>query len=138
MDCIFCKIANGEIPSNTIYEDEDARVILDINPAAAGHALVLPKKHYPSMLEYPAEELGKIYAIAQKVGQAAEKELHADGANIFANCRPAAGQTVDHFHVHIIPRYQDNHEKDGLKILQEPIEAVDFDEIRETLKKGME
>lgn len=137
MDCIFCKIANGEIPSTTLYEDEDVRVIFDINPASAGHALILPKKHYASLLEYPAEELGKIFAIAQKIGQAMEKGLPCDGVNILANCREAAGQTVDHFHVHIIPRYKDAAEKDAMVIESGSIEKPDFDALKEAITSAL-
>ncbi len=137
MDCIFCKIANGEIGSNTIYEDDDLRVIFDINPAAAGHALILPKEHAASLLEYPAEKLGHVFETAQKVGKAMEKELGADGVNILANCREAAGQSVDHFHVHVIPRYQDQPEKDGVIISFNPIEKPDFEALAAALKQSL-
>lgn len=137
MDCIFCKIANGEIGSSTIYEDDDLRVIFDINPASAGHALILPKQHARSLLEYPADKLGHVFETAQKVGQAMEKELGADGVNILANCREAAGQTVDHFHVHIIPRYENQPQKDGVTIHFDPVEKPDFDKLAAALRQSL-
>ena len=89
-NCIFCKIANGEIPSETIYEDETFRVILDLGPASKGHALILPKQHYS----------------AAKIGTAMKKTLNCAGFNVVQNNGVEAGQTVFHFHVHIIPRYE--------------------------------
>lgn len=129
-DCIFCKIAGGEIPSTTLYEDDQVRVIFDVNPASTGHALILPKKHYASLLEYPAEDLGAVFETAQKVGKAMEKGLKCDGVNILANCREAAGQTIDHFHVHVIPRYANTPEKDHLTIVSTPVENSDFEALK--------
>lgn len=137
MDCIFCKIANGEIPSATLYEDDAVRVIFDISPASEGHALVLPKGHYASMLEYPAEGLGAVFQAAQKVGQAMEKELGCDGVNILANCRETAGQTIDHFHVHVIPRYANAPEKDHMTISSTPIDSPDFEALKNALDRSL-
>ena len=137
MDCIFCKIANGEIPSTTLYEDDDLRVIFDINPTSAGHALILPKEHAASLLEYPAEKLGHVFEIAQKVGKSMEKGLHADGVNILANCREAAGQSVDHFHVHVIPRYANQPEKDALVIETHEIPKPDFDALAKSIQENL-
>ncbi len=105
-DCIFCKIANGEIPSATLYEDEQFRVILDLGPAAKGHALVLPKEHYANLFEIPEETLAAAMAVAKKVGTRLYEGLHADGLNIVQNNGEPAGQTVFHFHIHLIPRYE--------------------------------
>ena len=106
-DCIFCKIANGGIPSATVYEDEAFRVILDIAPAAKGHALILPKEHYDNLWELGKEESEKVMEIAAKVSKAQKKALGCDGVNILQNNGVAAGQTVFHFHMHLIPRYED-------------------------------
>lgn len=103
-DCIFCKIAAGEIPSATMYEDEDFRVILDVGPAAKGHMLVLPKAHYADILEMPEELVGKAFVLAKKMAQKMEAVLECDGINVLQNNHEAAGQTVFHFHIHLIPR----------------------------------
>jgi histidine triad (HIT) family protein len=105
-NCIFCKIAEGEIPSNTIYEDEDFRVILDISPANIGHCLVIPKKHFKDITEIDSEILSKGIKIAQKTAKAQKKALNADGVNILQNNGESAGQTVNHFHIHVIPRFK--------------------------------
>ena len=105
MDCIFCKIAAGEIPSATLYEDEDFRVILDLGPASRGHALILPKAHYANLYEIPDELAAKAMVLAKKIASAGTKALRCDGYNIVQNNGEAAGQTVFHFHTHLIPRY---------------------------------
>ena len=108
-DCIFCKIANGEIPSATLYEDDDFRVILDLGPATKGHALILPKAHYADLTEIPEELAGKATALAKKVVTAMMPALPCDGYNVVQNNGTAAGQTVFHYHVHLIPRYTGDH-----------------------------
>lgn len=115
-DCIFCKIANGEIPSNTIYEDNDFRVILDLGPATKGHALVLPKKHYADLFEIPEETVAGAVKVAKKVAGIMKEKLECDGLNLVQNNGETAGQTVMHFHLHIIPRYKN----DGQNILWKP------------------
>ena len=115
-DCIFCKIANGEISSNTIYEDDDFRVILDLGPATKGHALVLPKKHYADLFEIPEETVAGAAKVAKKVAGIMKEKLGCDGLNLVQNNGETAGQTVMHFHLHIIPRYKD----DGQHILWKP------------------
>jgi histidine triad (HIT) family protein len=104
-NCIFCKLANGEIPTNSIYEDEDFRVILDNSPAAKGHALILPKQHYANLFEIEDGLLGKAAKLAKKVITHEKNVLGCDGYNILQNNGEAAGQTVFHFHIHLIPRY---------------------------------
>lgn len=104
-NCIFCKIADGEIPSATIYEDEDFRVILDLGPASKGHALILPKNHFKDICEADAETAGKLFPLAARIGAAMKKSLDADGFNVVQNNGSCAGQTVFHLHVHVIPRY---------------------------------
>lgn len=104
-NCIFCKIANGEIPAATIYEDDEFRVILDLNPAAKGHALILPKVHASDLFELPDETAARVLVLAKQIAQKLKDGLHADGINVIQNNGEAAGQTVFHFHVHLIPRY---------------------------------
>ena len=105
-NCIFCKIAAGEIPSATLYEDEDFRVILDLGPASKGHALILPKQHYANLYELPDELAEKVIRLAKKMVIAMTKALQCDGFNVVQNNGEAAGQTVFHFHMHLIPRYE--------------------------------
>lgn len=126
-DCIFCKIANGEIPSKTLYEDERFRVILDLGPAARGHALVIPREHASDLYELPEETASQVLVLAKKIAVRMTDKLHCDGLNLIQNNGEAAGQTVPHFHLHMIPRYL----KDGQKIgwvpgkpTQEELEAV--------------
>ena len=105
-NCIFCKIANGEIPTNTVYEDEDFRVFMDVAPATKGHALVVPKNHYADIYEIEPETLGKAAKVAQKVIKHATKVLGCEGYNLMQNNGEVSGQTVFHFHLHLIPRYE--------------------------------
>ena len=107
-NCIFCKIANGEIPSKTLYEDDSFRVILDISPASKGHAIILPKNHAANLYELPDEDATKIMLVAKKVATVLKDVLHCDGMNILQNNGEAAGQTVFHLHVHLIPRYEND------------------------------
>ena len=110
MSCIFCKIAAGEIPSATVYEDEMFRVILDLGPASEGHALILPKSHAADVTELREEVAAKILPLAAKIGQAMQTQLGCAGFNLVQNNGAAAGQTVMHFHMHVIPRYEDGPE----------------------------
>ncbi len=104
-DCIFCKIANGEIPSTSLYEDEMFRVILDLGPATKGHALILPKAHAKDLFELPEETAAGAMVLAKKMATKMKAALKADGFNIVQNNGEAAGQTVPHYHLHLIPRY---------------------------------
>ncbi len=106
-DCIFCKIANGEIPSDTVYEDENYRAILDLSPAVKGHTLILPKNHFNDLPDADDATLSSILKVAQKIGVGMTAALKCDGFNVVQNNGEAAGQTVHHLHVHVIPRYQD-------------------------------
>lgn len=122
-NCIFCKIANGEIPSTTLYEDEDFRVILDLGPATRGHALLLPKNHFANLFELDDETAQKAILVAKKMAGKIKAALGADGFNLVQNNGEAAGQTVFHFHMHLIPRY----ENDNAGILWEPGETTPED-----------
>ena len=112
-DCIFCKLANGVYPTNTIYEDDDFNVILDVGPATKGHALILPKEHYANLYEMPEDLLQKAIVIAKKMAVHMTDKLNCDGFNIVQNNGETAGQTVFHFHIHLIPRYKDDNQKIG-------------------------
>lgn len=107
-NCIFCKLAGGEIPTATLYEDKDFRVILDANPAAKGHALIIPKEHYANLYELDDELAGKVLVLAKKMITKLTDILGCDGYNIVQNNGEAAGQTVFHFHMHLIPRFKDD------------------------------
>ena len=104
--CIFCRIANGEIPSATLYEDENFRVILDLGPASKGHALILPKEHYANIYELPEEKTAQAFVLAKKMAEKMKEVLNCDGFNVVQNNGTSAGQTVFHFHIHLIPRYE--------------------------------
>ena len=106
-NCIFCRIANGEIPSNTLYEDEGYRVILDLGPATRGHALILPKEHYADLYELPDKKCEEVLKIAKKMAGRMKERLGCTGLNVVQNNGESAGQTVRHFHMHLIPRYDD-------------------------------
>lgn len=114
-DCIFCKLANHVFETNMIYEDDDFTVILDAGPATKGHALILPKEHYANLYEIPDGLLQKAAVLAKKVVTALTEKLNADGYNIVQNNGETAGQTVFHFHIHLIPRYQDDGQLIGWK-----------------------
>ena len=107
-NCIFCKIAAGEIPSATIYEDADFRVILDIEPASKGHALILPKEHYANLYELSDELAAKVLLVAKTVITKMTAILGCDGYNVLQNNGEVAGQTVFHYHMHLIPRYKED------------------------------
>ena len=115
-DCIFCKLANGDIPTNTIYEDADFRVILDAAPATRGHALILPKDHFANLYELDENVAASAMKLAKKMVAHMTEKLHCDGFNLVQNNGECAGQTVFHFHMHLIPRY----ENDGAKIAWKP------------------
>jgi len=115
-NCIFCKLALGQIPTATLYEDDDFRVILDLGPASKGHALILPKTHAKNIYELPDELAAKVFVLAKKLAVAMTNALQCDGFNILQNNGEAAGQTVFHFHLHLIPRYRE----DNVKLTWEP------------------
>lgn len=119
-NCIFCKIANGEIPSKTLYEDEQFRVILDLGPATKGHALILPKEHFANLYELPDETAAGVMKLAKKMAVQMSQKLKSDGFNLVQNNGEIAGQTVFHFHLHLIPRYKG----DGQRIGWVPGEAT--------------
>ena len=132
-DCIFCKLANGEIPTRSIYEDEDFKVILDAAPATRGHALILPKEHADNLYQLPEEMTGRAFVLAKKMAVSMSETLGCQGFNIVQNNGEAAGQTVFHFHIHLVPRYTD----DGQELFWEPRQYSDemLNEIHSQLAK---
>ena len=107
-DCIFCKLANGDIPTNTIYEDDDFRVFLDAAPATKGHCLIVPKEHFDNLEQLDDEVAAKVFPLAKKMMKLLKEKLSWDGFNVVQNNGEVAGQTVFHFHIHLIPRYVDD------------------------------
>ena len=126
-DCIFCKLANGVFPTNSIYEDEDFNVILDLSPATKGHALILPKAHADNLYQLPDEIASKVFVLAKKLAASMTEKLGCDGFNVVQNNGAVAAQTVFHFHMHLIPRY----ENDGQRISWNPLE-VSAEELTQT------
>lgn len=110
-NCIFCKLANGDIPTNSIYEDDDFKVILDASPATKGHALILPKNHFANIYEIDEDILSKTIKLAKKIIAHETEVLKCDGYNIVQNNGEVAGQTVFHYHMHLIPRYSSDDNK---------------------------
>lgn len=131
-NCIFCKIAAGEIPSATLFEDEEFRVILDVGPAAKGHMLVLPKKHYADILEMPEDLTARAFLTAKKMAEKMEQVLDCDGINVVQNNHEAAGQTVFHFHIHLIPRKKND--KIGLGWKPGTLSDADREELLEKFR----
>ena len=130
-NCIFCKIANGEIPSRTLYEDEEFRVILDLNPTTKGHALILPKNHFKNLYEIDDNTASKVLPLAKKMVASMTEKLNCDGFNVVQNNNEIAGQTVFHFHMHLIPRYND----DNQSLVMKPcgMTAEEIDAVRDEL-----
>lgn len=129
-DCIFCKIANGEIPSKTLYEDEQFRVILDLGPATRGHALILPKDHAANLYELSDDTAANVLVLAKNMVTKMTQKLGCDGFNLVQNNGEVAGQTVNHFHMHLIPRYLN----DGQNINWTP-SAPSSEELEEVKKQ---
>ena len=124
-NCIFCKIASGEIPSKTIEENDMFRVVLDVGPATKGHALIIPKEHYRNLLDLPEEMAAEAVKLAKRVALKMKDKLQCDGINIVQNNEEAAGQTVFHFHMHVIPRYKDDGQVIGWKPMTPDGEELD-------------
>lgn len=131
-NCIFCKIMNGEIPSNIVYENEKFKVILDRFPSAKGHMLVVPKEHFENIHEMPEEYLNELMSLVKKMAKVLNDKYSPEGINIIQNNGVAAGQSVFHFHMHIIPRYSNDDIKIGWSALQFTDEEIKLhcDELR--------
>jgi histidine triad (HIT) family protein len=104
-DCLFCKIVSGEIPATRIAEDERTITFMDINPATRGHVLVIPREHAKDLLSIDPGDLAAVAQAAQRIASTMPERLGADGVNLLNSCGRAAWQTVFHFHMHVIPRY---------------------------------
>ncbi len=133
-NCIFCKLANGVFPTNSIYEDDDFNVILDASPATKGHALILPKEHYANIYEMDEELLGKAAKLAKKIITHEKEVLGCDGYNIVQNNGEVAGQTVFHFHMHLIPRYGKDENKKIIEWDQNEFSEEEMKSICEAMK----
>ena len=126
-DCIFCKLANGVIPTNSLYEDDVVKVIFDAGPASLGHVLILPKEHFDNVYSLDDDTAAHIFQVAVKVAKALKEGLNLEGLNIVQNNGEIAGQTVFHFHMHIIPRYKGDTVNVGWKpgeVTDEEIEKI--------------
>ena len=130
-NCIFCKIVNGDIPSKMLYEDGQFKVILDLGPATKGHALILPKNHYRNLYELPDDMASKVMLLAKKMAFQMTDKLECDGFNLVQNNGEAAGQTVFHFHLHLIPRYNGDGQTLGWKELE--LTADELEEIKKII-----
>ena len=108
-NCIFCKIASGEIPAKTIYENDKFKVFFDLGPATKGHALIIPKEHFDNLYELNDDVAGELLVKAKQVATAMKDAFQADGFNLVQNNGTVAGQSVFHFHMHLIPRYEGDH-----------------------------
>lgn len=133
-NCIFCKLANGDIPTNTVYEDEDFRVILDASPATKGHALILPKQHYANLYEIDEDVAARSMKLAKKLAVHMKEVLRCDGVNVLQNNEETAGQTVFHFHVHVIPRYKGAKNDDIIQWTHEEFTDDEMKQILDTVK----
>lgn len=133
-NCIFCKIIAGEIPSKTIYEDGEFKVILDANPASKGHALILPKEHVANIYEISEELLEKAAKLAKKLTAHMTEVLKCDGFNLLQNNGEVAGQTVFHFHMHLIPRYEGMKNKDLLNWTHEEFTVEEQEAVCKSLQ----
>ena len=133
-DCIFCKIAAGEIPSRKIYEDNDLIAIMDLSPTSKGHSLIIPKEHYTNIYDIDEEVAGKAMKLAKKLATKMTVALNCDGFNLLQNNGETAGQTMFHFHMHLIPRYKDA-DNNMLKFTSVSFSDEEMDAIREQIIK---
>ena len=135
-DCVFCKIVEGVIPASIVYEDDDVLAFLDISQATKGHTLVIPKKHYDNFLSVPKELMHKVMDIAQRIGQAHIMVLGAKGVNVLTNVNKEAGQSVYHFHVHVIPRYIRD-EGFRIELKDNNSEGLNLPQLADSIKKAI-
>ena len=133
-DCIFCKLSNGDIPTNALYEDDVVKVIFDLNPASKGHVLILPKNHFDDIYSMDDATAAHVFQVAVKVAKAMKETLGCEGLNIVQNNGEIAGQTVFHFHMHLIPRYKNAKNNDILIWDHEEFTPEEMAEIRDSLK----
>lgn len=135
MDCIFCRIVRKENPAHLVHEDDQTMAFLDINPVTQGHTLVIPKRHYRDLLEIPQGELGAVMATAHRVAGAISESLDVQGINLLQSNGAPAGQVIFHFHLHVIPRY----ENDGLRLWhRHDYRETDFAAVRERIRAALD
>ena len=131
-ECIFCKVLAGEIPAQTVDEDEHTVAFMDINPWTRGHALVIPRRHSTDLLEVPDDDLARTAAGAKRLAARMKERLGCDGVNLINSCGAAAWQTIFHFHIHVIPRYEDDPLE--LPIRPEPADSDELAKVAEELR----
>jgi len=129
-DCLFCKIAKGDIPSSKIYEDNDIIAFLDIFPFTKGHTVVIPVRHYETFLDFPDDKIGNYFTTLKKLSGRLKDVLNADGVNILQNNFRAAGQVVFHMHYHILPRWMD----DNKNFIKQPKEQATPEYLADMMK----
>jgi histidine triad (HIT) family protein len=131
MDCLFCKIAAKQIPAAIIHEDDRTLAFLDIHPCAPGHAVVIPKFHSPTIVDLPDAEVGPLFVAVKKVAELLKRSLKPDGITIGINQGRASGQEVDHLHVHLMPRWNN----DGGGSVQSAVNNVPKESVEEVKEK---
>lgn len=136
-NCIFCKIVKGEIPCYKVYEDAEVLAFLDISQVTKGHTLVVPKEHFDNFLFCPKDLMNKVMNVAQRIAQAEVSSLGAKGCNILINTNPVAGQTVMHFHVHVIPRFGED-DACKLEFLSNKIDKLNLPAIAEDISNNLD
>ena len=137
MEDIFCRIIKGEIPSTKVYEDDDVLAILDISQTTKGHTLVMPKRHCANFLDCPQEIVHKVFDVAQRIGQAEISILGAKGVNILTNVNEAAGQSVPHFHVHVIPRYVGAQGGFRIEMQSQKVNMLELHDLADQIKESL-
>lgn len=136
-DCVFCQIVRGLLPTTKIYEDDDVLAFLDVSQVTPGHTLVIPKKHYDNFVKTPKDTLSKVMAVAQRISQASLLMLGAKGVNVLTNVNREAGQSVMHFHVHIIPRYISDRGFQITMLKNERLSELNLPVLANEIKKGL-
>lgn len=136
-DCVFCQIVKGLMPATKIYEDDDVLAFLDISQVTPGHALVIPKKHYDNFVSTPKDILSKVMSVTQRISQASLTMLGAKGINLLTNVNREAGQSVMHFHVHIIPRYISDRGFQITMLKNERLSELNLPVLASEIKKGL-
>ncbi|MCQ2797812.1 MAG: HIT family protein [Bacilli bacterium] len=135
MSDVFCLIANGDIPSAKVYEDDDVLAFLDLSQTTLGHTLVIPKKHCTNILDADDETIAKVFKIARNIGNSLMK-MGAKGVNILSNANEVAGQSVFHFHVHVLPRYG-NDENLVISFKEHDTSSIDLKALAEKIHENI-
>ncbi len=135
MDCLFCRIAKKEIPAELVYEDEYTVGVLDVNPRAPGHTMILPKKHAGTIFDLDGEEIGQVFGAVKKTAEILEKAFSPDGFTIGINHGRVAGQVIEHLHIHVIPRYKDDNGGSIHSVVKNPPKES-LNEIKEKILKA--